>query len=1446
MAVKRFEYGPTFNLNDASANRYVTSGELAIVIASGTGQGTVTSIRVGSNLVEQPTPITVTGSIALSPNLQIATLGTTGDVLVSGTELHFQPIWQGSQTSAQRYVTSGELAAAGGAGTVTSLKSGANVVLQPATITTTGTIAITPTPTFSSVWVTGDVLTSGTQLTLGTAYQGAVSAASRYVTSGEMKAGTVTSLSPGSNITLAPNPLTTTGTIALTPNIAISTAVLSSDLLVSGNTIHFAPIFQGTQASAQRYVTSGELAAAASVSGITTLNALTAQAQSFATGAAGADFNISSVSSTHTFNLPDAGLFSRGAITTAAQSISGVKTFVAPTVHQSDLQISGVTLHYQPDFQGSQTTANRYVTSGELIASVTSIKAGSNIVLQPSTITTTGTIALTPTINVTAISDTGDLLVSGTAVLFGPLYQGVATGAARYVTSGGLAVAISSLVVGSNLTAVPNPITTTGTIALSPNVSISSLVVTGDTQVSGNILVFGSEFQGSVTGGQRYVVSGELRGGTVTSIAAGSNLVASPTTITTTGTIALSPNISVSSVVDTGDLLVSGTTVHFGPVYQNVTSSAQRYVTSGELAAATSVSGITTLNGLTAQSQSFAVASTGNDFAISSVSSTHTFAIPSASTFARGLITTTAQTLSGVKTFADNIALLAALQVSGVTLSYAPHFANAQTGAQRYLTSGEITVGVTSVGVGSNLIAAPSSITTTGTIALTPNPVISSLVITGDMQLSGTLLHYGPLAGDPNILISGNPANVIGTLYQGFGVASANRYVTSGELSAGSSGTVTSLKAGSNITLDNATITTTGTIALSPNPSVTSLVTTQLTDTGDLLVSGTTIYYGPVYQGAATGANRYVTSGGLPPLVTALKAGSNIVLDPATITTTGTIALSANPSITSLAATQITDTGSLLVSGVTVHFAPVLQGAQRYIVSGELAASAPQFKSIQTTITGITGPYMIAPGFIPAGTIAIGMIGQVVLAVSGAANWVGWNLGVSGTSSGLTQWAAAMPGTLGVASTVANFGESFAGNVYTTATDAYLSASGANFGGGGSLTLTYTYTDLTGPVVIPTSSGIYSLNALTAQTQLFALGTQGSDVGIASATSTHTFNFPDASAGSRGLVTTAAQTFSGVKFFATNSILNVNVQISGGLHIYGSTKLGDGALGGFTKINSMGDVQISGATYSLSYTPFYATSPVGANRYVTSGELTAGGGAGTVTSLKAGSNITLQPATITTTGTIALTPDVIVTSVVDTGALLVSGTTVHFAPVFANATTGSNRYVTSGELPISLTKRFSMLQWGALPSASGMVWFEPASITQTNDRYPQMVARFQNTTTKNSLGVRFPVPVDYKSNAKVYVFWTSTSTTGSGVWNFDYNAAPITASLDPSTDKETLSVTSAAPGSSQTGVSSSVTLTATGVWPNDIVQGNVSRNGFSGDTLGADAIVYDVLFEYTT
>jgi hypothetical protein len=58
-------------------------------------------------------------------------------------------------------------------------------------------------------------------------------------------------------------------------------------------------------------------------------------------------------------------------------------------------------------------------------------------------------------------------------------------------------------------------------------------------------------------------------------------------------------------------------------------------------------------------------------------------------------------------------------------------------------------------------------------------------------------------------------------------------------------------------------------------------------------------------------------------------------------------------------------------------------------------------------------------------------------------------------------------------------------------------------------------------IITTFSTGLTSLNGLTAQTQLLAVGTAGADFAISSTTATHTFNLPTASAANRGALSAA-------------------------------------------------------------------------------------------------------------------------------------------------------------------------------------------------------------------------------------------------------------------------------------------------------------------------------------
>lgn len=126
-------------------------------------------------------------------------------------------------------------------------------------------------------------------------------------------------------VRLAGNTSTTKQYLSQTGTGTVSAAPAWSQIVL--NDISTVSVSSPTTNQVLQYNGTNWVNATLSGSGITSLNGLTAGTQTFATGTSGTDFNISSTTSTHTFNIPDASntAGSRGLIIQGSQTIGGNK-----------------------------------------------------------------------------------------------------------------------------------------------------------------------------------------------------------------------------------------------------------------------------------------------------------------------------------------------------------------------------------------------------------------------------------------------------------------------------------------------------------------------------------------------------------------------------------------------------------------------------------------------------------------------------------------------------------------------------------------------------------------------------------------------------------------------------------------------------------------------------------------------------------------------------------------------------------------------------------------------------------------------------------------------------------------------------------------------------------------------------------------------------------------
>jgi hypothetical protein len=286
-----------------------------------------------------------------------------------------------------------------------------------------------------------------------------------------------------------------------------------------------------------------------------------------------------------------------------------------------------------------------------------------------------------------------------------------------------------------------------------------------------------------------------------------------------------------------GQILIGNTSGTF--TLATISGSNGIGITNGDGSITITNNRLNSLNGLTTTTQTFAVSTSGSDFAITSSGTAHTFGLPDASTSARGVISTSSQTLGGLKTFNDG--LKSAYFYTGLD----GYFGGDPTVFTTQGTTGAIYLGILKSNASNRF--AGMKVLEKQSPTLGAGYLYSDIVFYTDAEaeeFSTERLRIdgaGLITAAKDVTINGNltlPNNPLAVAYGGTG----NTSYTNGQLlignSTGNTLTKSTLTAGSNISITNGTgsITIAATIPRSKSvcilsPTNTDSLTLFYTDT---------------------------------------------------------------------------------------------------------------------------------------------------------------------------------------------------------------------------------------------------------------------------------------------------------------------------------------------------------------------------------------------------------------------------------------------------------------------------------------------------------------------------------------------------------------------------------------------------------------------------------------
>ncbi len=340
--------------------------------------------------------------------------------------------------------------------------------------------------------------------------------------------------------------------------------------------------------------------------GITSLNGLYGSDQTFSVGFSGSTFNISSIGTSHTFNLPYASEFVSGMASTVAQNFKGLKSFFdgVNVYNQSELRLYNSDNSEYTGFKSTATDSVIYNLPADdgqgLQVLYTDGAAGLGWTYVGDVITDVVPPASPRYGTLWWDSEEGNLYIY---YFDGTNPQWVETSSGNGYGSGGGGVGLTYDYIGIGET----------TVALGSTVNLAAgggMTIT----YSGDVITFTSSFTG----------------------------------VAMTNAAPVSPN--------SGDLWWHTEEGQLKVYYQD-TDTNQWVDASSRFGAGTTASGfgITVINGLHDLNQSFAVGKDGTDFSISSIGGSHTFNLPLTGSGVTGLISPHAQTIYGAKTFDSDL-----------------------------------------------------------------------------------------------------------------------------------------------------------------------------------------------------------------------------------------------------------------------------------------------------------------------------------------------------------------------------------------------------------------------------------------------------------------------------------------------------------------------------------------------------------------------------------------------------------------------------------------------------------------------------------------------------------------------------------------------------------------------------------------------------------------------